>query len=31
MNGGYKKPARLVEVLRELYIIEPTKLRAQEM
>jgi hypothetical protein len=30
MNGGYKKPARLIQVLRELYVIEP-KLRAQEM
>jgi hypothetical protein len=29
-NGGYKKPARLIKVLRELYVIEP-KLRAQEM
>jgi hypothetical protein len=30
MSGGYKKTARLVEVLRELYAIEP-KLRAKEM
>jgi hypothetical protein len=29
-NGGYKKPPRLLEVLRELYALEP-KLRAQEM
>jgi hypothetical protein len=29
-NGGYKKPTRLLEVLRELYALEP-KLRAQEM
>jgi hypothetical protein len=30
MAGGYKKTDRLVEVLRELYAIEP-KLRAKEM
>ena len=29
-SGGYKKPPRLLQVLRELYVIEP-KLRAQEM